>query len=116
MLSTANVVRTAMLILLSPEPPVLHACTRQPSGTWMNAPLSAVPFRNMWIVLELVGLLLPLVEADEDEDNGSKVVQFHCGDSSCQPSRYIVELLSASREYQRQASATSRFFILVCRS
>lgn len=91
MLSTANVVRTAMLILLSPEPPVLHACTRQPSGTWMNAPLSAVPFRNMWIVLELVGLLLPLVEADEDEDNGSKVVQFHCGNVSCQPSRCIVE-------------------------
>lgn len=104
------------MLTLPPESPEPHAWTRQPSGTWMNAPLSAVPFRNMWIVLELVGLLLPLVEADEDEDNGSKVVQFHCGNSLCQLSRYIVELLSASREYQRQASATSRFFILVCSS
>lgn len=84
MLSTAKVVRTAMLTLPSPESPEPHACTRQPSGTWMNAPLSVAPFRNMWIVLELVESLLPLVEADEEEDNGSKVVHDHCGNVSCQ--------------------------------
>lgn len=82
MLSTANVVRTAMLTL-PPESPVPHAWTRQPSGTWMNAPLSAAPFRNMWIVLGLAGLLLPLVEADEEEDNGSKVVHSHYSNTLC---------------------------------
>lgn len=46
MLSTANVVRAAMLTLPS-EPPEPQAWTRQPSGTWMNAPLRAAPLRNM---------------------------------------------------------------------
>lgn len=66
-----------MLTLPSPEPPVPHACTRQPSGTWMKAPLSVAPLRNMWIVLGPAGLVLPLVEADED--SGSKVVHSHYG-------------------------------------
>ena len=79
-LSTANVVRTAMLTLASSEPLDPHAWTRQPSGTWMNAPLRAIPFRNMWIVLAGLLLLLPLVWADE-EAGGLKVVHSHCSES-----------------------------------
>lgn len=57
------------------EPLDPHAWTRQPSGTWMNAPFKAPPFRNMRIVP--AGLLsLPLVLMDDD---GSKVVHSHCG-------------------------------------
>lgn len=78
------------MLTLPSESPEPHAWTRQPCGTWMNAPLSAAPLRNMWIVLEPAGLLLPLVEADEDEDNGSKVVHSHYGNTSCQSPRYIV--------------------------
>lgn len=68
-----------MLTLLSSGRLDPHAWTRQPSGTWMKAPLSAPPLRNMWIVLAwllVLLLLLPLVGADGED--GSKVVHSHC--------------------------------------
>lgn len=68
-----------MLTLPSSEAAAPHAWTRQPSGTCMNAPLRAAPFRNMWIVVAGLLLLPPFVEADEGEDeDGSKLVHSHC--------------------------------------
>lgn len=78
MLSTANVVRAAMLALPSPEPAEPHAWTRQPSGTWMKAPLSVSPLRNTWTVLAgLPPPPPPLVEGPEDEDDGPRFVHSH---------------------------------------
>lgn len=63
MLSTAKVVSTAILPGLSAS----QARIRQPSGTWMNAPLSVPPLRNMWMAagLPLIGEGSPVDEAGE---------------------------------------------------
>lgn len=64
-----------MLTLPSSEALEPHAWTRQPSGTWMKAPLSVSPLRNMWMVL--AGLPPPLVEGPGDEDDGPRFAHSH---------------------------------------